>query len=319
MLLFALASMSAASALLASGAQAKHVFAHYMVGTVTEAHAHQDIDDAKGMGLDGFALNIGDPTQAFVDTTLHDLFGYAEYVNSISDKPFYLYLSLDVYASGAACYAGSTSCNGPWDYTNVLQWTLGSPAYYTGDNTPNGFPMISTFSSGGYTNDNWTDWKASFANQMFFIPDFDETTGYYGGEDAYDGWYYYWGDVIDGLFSWESAWPKRGNPSPGTVGGAYDGDITPDLKVQKGALDRELTYMMGISPLQYKNSYGTNVYRPGNVQMFNRMVNILGMETLPEWIVVQTWNDGPESHYIGNIWPEQNTDRQPGITDPYLC
>ncbi len=24
-------------------------------------------------------------------------------------------------------------------------------------------------------------------------------------------------------------------------------------------------------------------------------------------------NDGPETHYIGNLWPEQNTDPQPGI------
>ena len=26
-----------------------------------------------------------------------------------------------------------------------------------------------------------------------------------------------------------------------------------------------------------------------------------------------TQNDGPESHYIGNIWPEQNSDPEPGI------
>lgn len=43
------------------------------------------------------------------------------------------------------------------------------------------------------------------------------------------------------------------------------------------------------------------------------MENILNMGTQPDWIVVQTWNDGPESHYIGNLWPEQNTDSQPGL------
>lgn len=31
--------------------QAKHVFSHYMVGTVTEAHAQKDIDDARAMGV----------------------------------------------------------------------------------------------------------------------------------------------------------------------------------------------------------------------------------------------------------------------------
>lgn len=35
------------------------------------------------------------------------------------------------------------------------------------------------------------------------------------------------------------------------------------------------------------------------------------MSTQPDFIQILTWNDGPESHYIGNVWPEQNTDTQP--------
>lgn len=35
------------------------VFAHYMLGKVTQAHAEQDVDDAMAMGLDAFALIIG--------------------------------------------------------------------------------------------------------------------------------------------------------------------------------------------------------------------------------------------------------------------
>ena len=38
----------------------KAIFAYYMVGMIKQEHAHQDNDDAKAMGLDGFALNIGD-------------------------------------------------------------------------------------------------------------------------------------------------------------------------------------------------------------------------------------------------------------------
>jgi len=41
------------------------------------------------------------------------------------------------------------------------------------------------------------------------------------------------------------------------------------------------------------------------------MANILSMATRPDFIQIQTWNDGPESHNIGNLWPEQNTDVQP--------
>lgn len=237
MRIISLLSVPIAASLLFGHVYAKAVFAHYMVGTVTQDHAHQDIDDAKAMGLDGFALNIGDATQPYVDETLHDLFGYAEYVGG-----FWLYISMDVYASGAACYAGSTSCNGPYDYASIFDWTLASSAYYKG---PNGFPMISTFSSGGFVNTTWQNWKNTLANQMYFIPDFDETAGYYGGEESYPGWYYYWGGVVDGLFSWESAWPKRGNPSPGTVGGLYPGDTSPDNTVQTGTIQYNKGYMMG--------------------------------------------------------------------------
>jgi len=48
------------------------------------------------------------------------------------------------------------------------------------------------------------------------------------------------------------------------------------------------------------------------------MANILSMATAPDWVVIQTWNDGPESHYIGNLWPEQNTDAQPGMISIFL-
>lgn len=80
---------------------------------------------------------------------------------------------------------------------------------------------------------------------MYFIPDFDETTGSYGGEDPYGECYYYWGPIVDGLFNWETAWPKRGSPSPGTVGADYPGDISYDLIVQKGALAENKGLMIG--------------------------------------------------------------------------
>lgn len=52
--------------------------------------------------------------QSFVDDALHDLFDYAEYVGDFS-----LYVNLNVYAAGTACYAGSKSCNSPWDYQDI--------------------------------------------------------------------------------------------------------------------------------------------------------------------------------------------------------
>lgn len=38
------------------------VFAHYMVGTITEEQAHKDVMDAHALGLDAFALNSTFPS-----------------------------------------------------------------------------------------------------------------------------------------------------------------------------------------------------------------------------------------------------------------
>ena len=273
----------------------KAVFAHYLVGTVTAEHANQDIDEAMAMGLDGFALNIGDPSADFLTLSLDNIFGYAEY------RDFKLFISMDVYASGNACASGrSGACGGPIAYEPILKGRLGSSSWYLG---PNGFPLISTYSSGGEHNDTWYEWELDFASTMFFIPDFDETLGYYTADP---GWYAYWGGLVDGTFSWESAWPSRDGK-----GGEYPGDISPDLIVQTEMTKNNKSYMIPLSSLQYKNSYGANVYRAGDLNLPIRMEKILAMDTPPDFVQVITWNDGPEGHYIGNLWLEQNNDTQP--------
>lgn len=45
------------------------------------------------MGLDGFALNIGDPSQAFVRQTMNYMFDYTR--DTYGDK-FHLFVSMDV-------------------------------------------------------------------------------------------------------------------------------------------------------------------------------------------------------------------------------
>ena len=59
----------------------------------------------------------------------------------------------------------------------------------------------------------------------------------------------YWGDVVDGLFSWEAAWPSFNG-----FGGNFPGDISPDVTVMNGARAHNKTYMIGVSALQYKNA-----------------------------------------------------------------
>lgn len=54
--------------------------------------------------------------------------------------------------------------------------------------------------------------------------------------------------------------------------------------------------------------YGTNLYRLGDLNLPARMDNILGMNPRPEFVQFITFNDGPEAHYVGNLWPEATTD-----------
>lgn len=83
----------------------------------------------------------------------------------------------------------------PTDYSSLFSLWLGNEAYYLG---PNGLPMISTFSSGGFSPATWnskslicyltstTDadtfqaWKESLDDKIYFVPMFDDTSGYYG-------------------------------------------------------------------------------------------------------------------------------------------
>ncbi|GME58339.1 glucan endo-alpha-glucosidase agn1 [Neofusicoccum parvum] len=286
----ALVAVASSVLYFAHGVAAKAVFAHYMVGTTTETHAHTDIDDAAAAGLDGFALNIGDPRQSYVTNTLSYMFDYAA-----SNHPdFHLLFSLDLSASLGA--GASLS-----DYTSLLTQYTSHAAYALG---PNSHPFVSTFGDGGLTNETWDEWRGSvFNNDVYFVPDFDGTQGYY---DAADGWWSYWGGVVDGLFSWEAMWPERNG-----LGGAFPGDTGPDETVAAGAEQRGKDYMIGLSPLQYKDAYNTNLYRAGELNLPERISNVLSMTPSPEFAEVVTWNDGPESHYIGSLWPEQNTDADP--------
>ncbi|KAF1985726.1 glycoside hydrolase family 71 protein [Aulographum hederae CBS 113979] len=213
--------------------QGRKVFAHYMVGNTYENHVHQDVSDAAAMGLDGFALNIGDPT------------------------------TIPISRSSSV----STS-------------------------TP---PVPLT---------KWKSFLSSYNNQIYFCPDFDGTLGYYDNDP---GWWAYWGTVVNCLFSWESAWPERAG-----YDGSFPGDISPDTPVNAGAYNHSKPHMMPLSTLQYKNSYHTKIYRGGELNFPTRMANILAMSKRPDYVQFITWNDGPESHYIGNLWTEQNNDTQPG-------
>ena len=48
---------------------------------------------------------------------------------------------------------------------------------------------------------------------------------------------------------------------------------------------------------------GQNWYRVGEANLPERITQVLSLQ--PDFVEVITWNDGGESHYIGDVWPEQ--------------
>ena len=129
----------------------------------------------------------GDPTQPFVRDLLNSMFDYTR-----DNHPnFKLFFSLDLWAEGNAFNGVHIE-----KYDSIIRDFKGHPAYYTG---PSGKSFFSTFSSGGLTNDNWKSWLNNWGNDIYFVPDFDDTQGF---NTSAPGWWYYWGDVVDGVMSW---------------------------------------------------------------------------------------------------------------------
>ncbi|EKG18569.1 Glycoside hydrolase family 71, partial [Macrophomina phaseolina MS6] len=167
------------------------------------------------------------------------MFGYAQ--NNHPDFKFFI--SMDLWAAGDTEPPQSVI-----DFVSLLKSYIDHPSYQRGPE-PERYPMVSTFADGGLQNYEWQAWRDAFDNHVFLIPDFDHTEGYWESDP---GWWWYWGNIVDGLFSWESAWPYRAG-----YGGAYAGDITPDVKVLEGATNHSRPYMI-------RNHYIGNLWREQN-------------------------------------------------------
>ena len=105
----------------------------------------------------------------------------------------------------------------------------------------------------------------------------------------------------DGVFGWNS-WPAQ------NAGNVETNDQTTDDGVWKQAISNSQgkIRIAGLSPILFKHYAGQNWYRRGEQNLEFRMPELL--QDQPDMIEIQTWNDAPESHYIGNIWDEPNTD-----------
>ncbi|KAI2620511.1 glycoside hydrolase family 71 protein [Hypoxylon sp. NC1633] len=270
----ALAMLLAGSTFLTqSVVDSKLVFAHYMVGTVdpNTNHAQQDVDGAVGVHLDAFALNVGNPGADWAKSTVQQLFDYA------ATKPFKLFFSFDFYANGDIS-----------QHQALFAQFRDHPAHLKYG--PNNLPVVSSYSGGLVGADTWRNFKNT--NNVYLIPNPEADGNYYGNPAAF---FQSWGDAVDGVFSWETAWPET-SETPVNV------SSTRDEAVKSAADAAGKAYMMGLSSLQYKHCCGDSWYRAGETNLPERMEQILSLS--PEFTEVITWNDAGESHYIGPCWPE---------------
>lgn len=161
-------------------AEAKAVFAHFMVGNVqafSQADWEADIKLAQDAGIDGFALNIaaGDTSNG---ASLEKAFAAAD------ARGFKLFFSFDYKAWGA------------WNADTVIGLVnnyKGRGSYWK----QGAQPLVSTFEGV----DNIQDWgRIRSSTGAFFVPDWSSI-----GPQAAAGT-----GVVDGLFSWD-AWPEGAN------------------------------------------------------------------------------------------------------------
>lgn len=120
---------------------------------------------------------------------------------------------------------------GPADlslYDSLLRDFKGHAAYLQG---PNKQSFLSSYSSGGLHNTDWAAFREKWGQGVYYVPDIDDTQGFNTSDPGESvcthirnlqlmietGFWAYWGDVIDGSMSWETAWPAPDEPSAGSV------------------------------------------------------------------------------------------------------
>jgi hypothetical protein len=277
-----------------------------MIGEIFDEHTRQDIVDAQALGLDAFALNIStlffstrnfivylentsrpsrhpirslryvkannkmDCLQSWATNTVERLF------NNADELGFGLFFSFDMAAG---------TFNKPSDYASYLTKYTSRSSYFTYKSKP----LVTTFGGESVTNDAWSSFKST-------VGDINLIPGFYAAKPSSD--FFSSRSALDGVFNWNS-WSY---PDAGQV----EVSITDDKTFMKAASNAGKSFIMGMSPLQFKHmGSSTNWYRRGESNLEIRIEQVLAMQ--PDMIELQTWNDAGESHYMGNLWNEPMT------------
>ncbi|KAH6639603.1 glycoside hydrolase [Boeremia exigua] len=234
-----LAGASSALAVEQRATAPKPVFAHYMIGEITNAHTRQDIIDAKALGIDGFAMNFNQFAY-WSNDTVDRLF------NNADELGFGLFFSFD---HNPGYFVD------PKEYAVYCKKYITRTSYFKFNNKP----VVSTFAGENvYT---WADFKKTVGD-VLVIPGYKQANPSTVFSDHQN---------IDGVFNWNS-WPDT---SAGKVVVPTNDDNTFQTKAKAASK----LFMMGISPLQFKHlDNGDNWYRRGEDNLEYRLGQVLEMQ-----------------------------------------
>ncbi|KAF3935754.1 hypothetical protein ABW19_dt0209871 [Dactylella cylindrospora] len=243
------------------------VFAHFMIGIVSNRGSPADYDDdmqrAKALGIDAFALNIGvDP---YTDAQLNLAY------QSAANNGIKVFISFDFnwYHTNQAI-----------EVANKIKQYMNLPAQLYVE----GKVFVSSFAGDGL---DVATLRANVGKEIFFAPNFHPEQGTNFG-------------TIDGALNW-MAWPNNGNnkaPTPGHEVSVAQGD-----QAYISALAGK-PYIAPVSPWFFCHfgpevPYSKNWVFPSDLLWYDRWINILTLG--PRFIEIVTWNDYGEAHYIGPL------------------
>ncbi|KAJ3751355.1 glycosyl hydrolase family 71-domain-containing protein [Lentinula detonsa] len=254
----------------------KLVFCHFMIGVVSDRTSSADFDAdmqrAKSLGIDAFALNIG--TDSYTDTQL----GYA--YESAANNDMSVFISFDFNWWNAASDAAAVGAK-------IAQYA-GLSAQLHVDVDGASYVFASSFAGDGL--DIATVRSIASADgfpDIYFAPNFHPGVG-----DL---------SVIDGALNW-LAWENDGDnkaPQGGVVVTVTEGD-----QEYESALSLTQGYIAPASGWFSTHfgpevSYSKNWVFPSDLLWYMRWLEILEMQ--PSFVEIVTWNDYGESHYIGPL------------------
>ncbi|KAK7713549.1 hypothetical protein SLS63_012071 [Diaporthe eres] len=252
------------------------VFCHFMIGIVSDrtgpADYDADMQRAKALGIDAFALNIG------VDPYTDQQLGFA--YQSAANNGMKAFISFDFnwYHINQGTQVGQKIAQ----YANT---------YPTSQLYVDGKIFASSFAGDGV---DVNAIRTAAGAPIFWAPNFhpEQGTNF---------------STIDGALNW-MAWPNDGNnkaPKPGHNVTVEEGD-----QAYITALAGK-PYIAPVSPWFSTHfgpevPYSKNWVFPGDLLWYERWTEILTLA--PRFIEIVTWNDYGESHYIGPLASKHTDD-----------